>query len=322
MSPRTLSRILIGYMVCAFGWWAVHLWRSNDELFALEKKVLEDKYRERGVNITALQETKEYLAVSKKWRKRRRMILSEGIFFTACLVAGLWIVNRSTNREVSLARQRRNFLLSITHELKSPIAGMRLVLETLGRRELTKEQREKLCHNGVNDATRLQNLVEDLLLAARLEDKWQAFPEPIDLYKLASDIAANLRVRFPVANIRIEVSEDAPPVQADKPGITAIIQNLLENAVKYSPDGAPVVLSASQNNGKLTMLVTDQGKGIPAMEKEAVFEKFYRIGDEETRQTKGTGLGLYIVKQVLKAHGGNITVSDNTPQGTIFTVNL
>lgn len=322
MSPRTLSRFLIGYMVCAFGWWAVHLWRSNDELFALEKKVLEDRYQERGVNMTALQETKEYLAVHKKWRKRRRMILSEGIFFTACLVAGLYIVNRSTNREVSLARQRRNFLLSITHELKSPIAGMRLVLETLGKRELNKEQRENLCHNGVNDATRLQNLVEDLLLAARLEDKWQAFPEPVDVGKVASEIASNLRVRFPQANIRIDVPEDAPPVQADKPGLTAIIQNLLENAVKYSPPGAEVTFRTNQKNGRFHFSIADQGQGIPDSEKEAVFEKFYRVGNEETRQTTGTGLGLYIVKQVVKAHGGTITVGDNIPQGTVFTINL
>jgi len=235
MSPRTLSRFLIIYMVFAFGWWAVHLWRSNDELFKLETRVLEDNYRERGVNLTALQQTKEYTAAHKKWRKRRRMILSEGIFFTACLIAGLWIVNRSTNREVSLARQRRNFLLSITHELKSPIAGMRLVLQTLGKYELNKEQREKLCSNGVSDASRLQNLVDDLLLAARLEDKWQAFPEPVDLRTLANEIASNLKVRFPQANIRIEMPDDLLPVQADKPGLTAVVQNLLENAVKYSP---------------------------------------------------------------------------------------
>lgn len=322
MSPRTLSRFLIIYMVFAFGWWAVHLWRSNDELFKLETRVLEDNYRERGVNLTALQQTKEYTAAHKKWRKRRRMILSEGIFFTACLVAGLWIVNRSTNREVSLARQRRNFLLSITHELKSPIAGMRLVLQTLGKHELNKEQREKLCSNGVSDASRLQNLVDDLLLAARLEDKWQAFPEPVDLRTLASEIALNLKVRFPQANIRIEMPADLPPVQADKPGLTAVVQNLLENAVKYSPTAAPVIFTAEQRNGKLSFRIADQGIGIPTAEKEVVFEKFYRIGNEETRQTTGTGLGLFIVRQVVKAHGGNIIVTDNTPLGTVFTVNL
>jgi signal transduction histidine kinase len=322
MSPRTLSSLLIGYMVFAFGWWAVHLWRSNDELFALEQQVLEDRYRDKGVNLTALQETKEYVTAYKKWRKRRRMILSEALFFTACLAVGLRIINRSTNREVALARQRRNFLLSITHELKSPIAGMRLVLETLGKRELTKEQREKLCQNGVRDASRLQSLVDDLLLAARLEDKWQAMHEPVDLHALSHDIASALRVRYPHATITIEVPETMAPVQADKPGLTAIVQNLLENAVKYSPEGAPVVLSAFQTNGKCTLRVADQGVGIPDAEKEAVFEKFYRLGSEETRQTTGTGLGLYIVKQVVKAHSGSITVADNTPRGTVFTVTL
>lgn len=250
------------------------------------------------------------------------MIIAEGLFFTACLVWGLWIIRRSAAREVSLARQRRNFLLSITHELKSPIAGMRLVLETILKRDLSPEQRTPLLTNGLKDADRLQNLVESLLLAARLEDKWRPLLEPIAIEPLVMEIAEGLRVRFPEAHFKFNIPSGLPPVQADKMGLTAILQNLLENALKYSAPGSPVELTAEKTATKFRFLVSDQGQGIPDAEKQSVFEKFYRMGNDETRQNTGTGLGLYIVSQVLKAHGGRIEVTDNFPKGTIFSIEI
>jgi len=320
-----LSRILIGYMVLAFSWWAFHLWQQNERLFEAEKQLLEVHFahNNRGLNLSQMQETAEYQRIVREWQKRRRMVVSEGLFFVLCLAYGLYSINRSANREVKLARQRRNFLLSITHELKSPIAALRLVLETIGKRDLQREQLNTLTANGLKDAARLQQLVEDLLLAARLDDNWQPLPEPLDLAALAQDCAARLRVRFPKADIRVEVTEGLPPVQADRSGLTSIIQNLLENAIKYSPEGSPVSLSAEQSaGGKYRIQVADQGQGIPDTEKRAVFEKFYRLGNEETRRTTGTGLGLYIVEQVLRAHGGSVQVLDNQPRGTVFVVEI
>jgi len=321
---RRMSHFIIGYMVLAFGWWTYSLWQKNDREYELEKQVLEMHFtrKNQGVNLTQLRETAEYKKIERNWHKGHRMIMAEGLFFTACLIFGLWVINRSANREVTLARQRRNFLLSITHELKSPIASLRLVLETLGKRELPREQLEKLCKSGVKDANRLQQLVEDLLLAARLEDNWRPLPEPVDLPALARDLTAALKIRFPQANIQFHFPDNFPPVTADKSGLTAIVQNLLENAVKYSPEGAPIELSGEQKDGKLLLRVADQGRGIPDAEKKAVFEKFYRLGNEETRQATGTGLGLYIVNQVVKAHGGAIRVTDNKPQGTVFSIEL
>ena len=319
-----MSHFVIGYMVLAFGWWSYHLWQQNDKLFNIEKQLLEARFtrKNQGVNLTQLYETAEYKKIERNFHKGHRMVIAEGLFFTACLIFGLWVINRSANREVTLARQRRNFLLSITHELKSPIASLRLVLETIGKRELRREQLEQLCKGGLKDATRLQTLVEDLLLAARLEDNWRPLPEPVDLSALARDIAARLQVRFPQTNIVLNIPDNFPPLQADKSGMSAIMQNLLENAVKYSPEGASVELSAERLNDRVRLRVADQGRGIPDSEKHAVFEKFYRLGNEETRQTTGTGLGLYIVNQVVKAHGGSIRVTDNKPQGTVFIIEM
>lgn len=321
---RRMSHFVIGYMILAFGWWSYHLWHQNDLLFQSEKALIEARFtrKNQGINLTEMYATAEYKKVEHSWEKSRRMVIAEGLFFTACLIFGLWVINRSANREVTLARQRRNFLLSITHELKSPIASLRLVLETLFKHELSREQIEKLCKGGLKDAARLQTLVEDLLLAARLEDNWNPLPEPVDLRALARDAVAGLQVRYPQTSIRINLPEHFPPVQADKSGLTAIVQNLLENAVKYSPEGAPVEISAEKKDGRLQLRVADLGRGIPDHEKQAVFEKFYRLGNEETRQATGTGLGLYIVNQVVKAHGGTIHILDNKPQGTIFLVEL
>ena len=321
---RRMSHFVIGYMILAFGWWSYHLWHQNDQLFAAEKELLEARFarKNQGLNLTELYQTAEYRKNENKWRSNRRMVIAEGLFFTACLIFGLWVINRSANREVTLARQRRNFLLSITHELKSPIASLRLVLDTVYKRDLQREQFEKICKGGLKDAARLQTLVEDMLLAARLEDNWRPLPEPVDLPAIVRDAVSRLLIRFPQASIHLKFPDNLPLVQADKSGLTAIVQNLLENAVKYSPEGAPVEVSAERQNGKLQFRVADQGRGIPDHEKQAVFEKFYRLGNEETREATGTGLGLYIVNQVVKAHGGSIRILDNQPRGTVFLLEI
>ena len=313
----TLSHFVIGYMILAFGWWSFHLWKQNDRLLERDKQIIALRFPG-----TQMEATNDYTIAKNAWKSGRRMVVSEGLFFTACLVWGLWVIRRSVGREVTMARQRRNFLLSITHELKSPIASLRLVLETMIKRSLTPEQRTPLLSNGLKDAARLQELVESLLLAARLEDNWRPLQEPLNFAALAKEVVESLRVRFPEADFRLKIPADLPLVQADKMGLAAIVQNLLENAVKYSPEETPVELSAEHIGGKFRLQVADQGQGIPDSEKKAVFEKFYRMGNEETRDSTGTGLGLYIVNQVLKAHGGSIRIADNMPRGTVFIVEI
>ncbi|MFN4079335.1 MAG: sensor histidine kinase [Saprospiraceae bacterium] len=321
---RHLSSFIIGYMTLAFGWWAIQLWRVNDDLFAAEYRQLEltQNVDRRGVNQTRLEAGAEYKAIVARRDKHRRMVLAEGVFFTFCLAVGLWLINRSAQKEVQLARQRRNFLLSITHELKSPIASLRLILDTFYKRALERAQQQKLAHNALRDAARLQALVEDLLLAARLDSEWTPHREPIDLDQLTCNLVESLRVRFPDAQFVIEADPNLTPLSADKNGVTSVIHNLLENAVKYSPNGSPVCISLKRNGSKRIIEVRDQGKGIPPEEREKIFEKFYRMGNEETRESTGTGLGLYIVRQIVQGHGGRVVISDNQPRGAVFTIEI
>jgi two-component system phosphate regulon sensor histidine kinase PhoR len=121
----TLSHFVIGYMILAFGWWSFHLWKQNNRVFERDKTIVALRYPNQDPLYI-----EDYKIAQKNWESGRRMVIAEGLFFTICLVWGLWVIRRSASREVSLARQRRNFLLSITHELKSPIASLRLALET------------------------------------------------------------------------------------------------------------------------------------------------------------------------------------------------
>lgn len=316
LSVTKLSYFVIGYMLLAFAWWALHLWHQNDRAFDREKRLITLQIADKTARSEA------YRLAEKSWISGRRMVVAEGVFFTACLAWGLWVIRRSAAREVSLARQRRNFLLSITHELKSPIAAMRLVFETLSRRALSPEKSAPLLANGLKDADRLQNLVESMLLAARLEDNWRPATELLDFVQIARESVESLKVRFPNANMAVDFTQEHIGVQADRLGLTAVVHNLLENALKYAPEGTLVLLRAAQKDGHLHFSVADRGPGIPDNEKQTVFEKFYRMGNEDTRETTGTGLGLYIVSQVVKAHRGHIRILDNKPQGAIFEVKI
>ncbi len=319
MSLSRLSYFVIGYMILAFLWWAFHLWEQNERLYFQQLVLLEYRYPEQTGSV--LRDT-DYNKIRGAWESGKRMIVAEGLFFTVCLVFGLWIIRRSADREVSLARQRRNFLLSITHELKSPIASLRLGIETMTRRSLRDDQRETLLKNGLKDTDRLQGLVEELLLAARLEDKWKPSLEDVNLKSLLEDCREAMLARSPGAEIIVSAPDGWPVIRADHTGISAVVRNLLENALKYAPGSAPVRVTVSKPDGKCRITVADQGPGIPDSEKKRVFEKFYRIGNEETRKATGTGLGLFIVSQIVKAHGGRIELNDNTPSGAVFVVML
>jgi signal transduction histidine kinase len=315
---RWITSFVIGYMALAFLWWAIQLWRENNRSFDLGLAVLHAQYPPSGPE--DILQLNEYQQLRQRWEKNRRMVFAEGLFFTLCLAFGLYMINRSVKREIDLTRQRRNFMLSITHELKSPIAAVRLALETIGKWDLNRGQLDQLCHRALKDNARLQGLVEDLLLAARLESNWMPSREVVDLIALAGDAILSIKTRFPQANISTHIADGLPPQMLDKAGITSVMLNLLENAVKYAPESQPVALViALENHGKLLALeVHDQGYGIPDAEKQSVFEKFYRIGNEETRSATGTGLGLYIVQQVVRGHGGRIQLFDNKPQGSVF----
>ncbi|MBK9017427.1 MAG: GHKL domain-containing protein [Saprospiraceae bacterium] len=312
----------MAYMLMAFAWWSLLLFTKNQDAFYAKRDLMKIGMVAEGrvKSDTEFEQTVDYQELAKKYQRQERMIFGEALMFVLTLLAGLWFINQGYQKEVKANQQRRNFLLSITHELKSPISSIRLVLETLLRRELPKEKANLLATSALRENERLHELVENLLLSAKLETAYQPHFEEINLAALLEDLMAKLADRHPEAVIALEKPDDFPMVKMDRQGIISMATNLLENAIKYADDRPEIEVRLFYDKNKVTMEFADNGPGISDKEKKRVFEKFYRIGSEETRKTKGTGLGLFIVQQVVKAHNGRIQVLDNQPKGTVFKI--
>ena len=321
---RIISYLVIFYMLLAFSWWTVLLHTKNRDAFLAKNELLK-------LSLIAKNEIKNeeeflknsfHIELRDAYKRQEWMILGEASVFVLSLLIGIVFINRGYHKEILAAKQSSNFLLSITHELKSPIASIRLGFETLQRKKLSEEQSLVLLKNGINDTDRLNNLVSDLLLSARLESTYQLNTELFSLEILIEECIQLLKQKFPSAIIKVNLIQEIPEILADYSAIRSVIINLLENAVKYSDSVPEINIGLTSTNERGNIEVSDKGIGIDQSERKKVFEKFYRVGNEDQRKTKGTGLGLYIVDQIVRAHNGTITVSSNQPKGTIFNIFL
>ncbi|MFN8776556.1 MAG: sensor histidine kinase [Flavobacteriales bacterium] len=251
------------------------------------------------------------------------MIAGEGTVFLILLFIGFRTIRRTVRRELHLAGMQRTFLLAVTHELKTPVAAVKLMLETLNSREMSDEQRRKLVADALKETNRLEGLTGNILLATRLEqgqDQGELTSTDLSTMLLGETTRfANLyqSQRTVTHSIQPEVVVSGEPEL-----LRAVCFNLVENAIKYTPPGGHVSVDLHLEGEEAVITVSDNGAGIPDEEKERIFTKFYRSGNEQVRRHKGTGLGLYIVASSLRLHHGRIEVSDNRPQGSTFTARL
>ncbi|MET3113916.1 signal transduction histidine kinase [Pedobacter sp. CG_S7] len=253
---------------------------------------------------------------------RMAMIMGEGSVFLFLLCIGAYFLHQSIIKENRLHEQQTNFLLSVTHELKSPLAAIKLSLQTIVKRDLDKARQTSLLNNSLKDIERLDDLVENMLLATKIENRSYSFPkEEFDFSELVIKIADRLQIHTCGCEQSIHAAiQQGVKITGDPFALASVVTNLLENAVKYSGPCANVSVELSTLNGHPFLVVADNGPGIPDEEKMLIFDKFYRVGDERVRKAKGTGLGLFIVKEVLQNHDADISVKDNVPKGTIFEV--
>jgi two-component system phosphate regulon sensor histidine kinase PhoR len=251
------------------------------------------------------------------------MIMGEGSVFILVFLLGAYNLHTSINKERRLQEQKRNFLLSVTHELKSPLASIKLYMETIQKRKLDHAQIIDFTGKCLLDVDRLNDMVENMLLASKIENRSYSFPkEQFNLSILVDSVVNRLQINkcdFSQQLINAEI-EPKVEITGDKFALTSVVTNLIENAVKYSQPCAEVNVKLFRKDGQVYLMVADQGIGIADNEKSRIFDKFYRVGSEDTRNTKGTGLGLYIVKQVLEKHEASIRVKDNIPEGSVFEV--
>jgi signal transduction histidine kinase len=310
MRPRShrttllLFGLLALYIVLQFLWWTVLLLRKDRESVEL------------ALSLQALG-----LGPDRPIDTERgtRMILGEGSVLLLLLLTVLLLTFRAIRRDLALARIQHNFLLSVTHELRTPIAAIKLQLQTLARQGLTTEQREMLRTQAVEEADRLAHLTDKVLMATRADEGG------LELHPVRTDIMDLLRQSVERARTQLALHHtlqlDGPAellAQVDPQALRSIVDNLIENAAKYAPAGTTieVAVTAGQDGWRLT--VADEGPGIPEEDRQRIFEKFYRGGNEETRRAKGTGLGLYIVQRLVRQSGGSIVVRSRAPQGAIF----
>lgn len=254
---------------------------------------------------------------------RKGMILGEGMMFIMVFLVGAYFLHKSLNKEAKLHKQKKNFLLSVTHELKSPLASIKILLQTIQKRDLNREQILNFIDKSLLDVERLDDMVENMLLAAKIENRSYSFPKAeFNLSVLVDSIVNRLQISKCDCNQQIIAAELEPNVKitGDKFALTSVVTNLIENAVKYSNPCETVFVKLFEKEGRIIFQVADHGIGIADNEKNRIFERFYRVGSENTRNTKGTGLGLYIVKEVLDKHQASIKVKDNRPAGSIFEV--
>jgi len=307
--------LLVAYVVIQFLWWSYLMVNQNNDIYHLKSEINVLK----GESLNEVMEKGNEL--NEKLHTKWVMVASEGSVFVALLLLGIYQIRKTFNKEAALAQQQKNFLLSVTHELKSPIASTKLQLQTLQKHELDRNKQKEIISNAISDTNRLNNLVENILLAAKIENNVYSLHK--EEFNLSEYITEGLNQTIASFNYKQKVVLNIEPniyMKIDRTNFPSIILNLFENAIKYSPEGSTITISLKKQHHKIILTVADEGTGISSSEKKSIFQKFYRIGNEETRKTKGTGLGLYIVDYLVEQHNGTISVKDNIPKGSIFEV--
>jgi signal transduction histidine kinase len=250
-----------------------------------------------------------------------------GIVFFALIITGLVLNTIFLVREVRRNEQQDAFVNAVTHELKTPIASIKLYLETLKTREVAPEKRREFYDTMLVDTNRLLTTVEQVLHAGSIRDGRRLLNiEEIDVFKLLRESVAIVQTRYnlPEKTLEFRRSENAITVRGDESELQAAFTNLLDNAVKYSPKGAKIFIEARNADKKTTEIsIKDSGIGIAPKEAKSIFKRFYRVPGLATQKAKGTGLGLYIVRAIVKKHNGKIRVeSEGEGKGSTFIVQL
>ncbi len=305
--------VFLTYMIAAFIWWYVSLEKQNSEIATV-------KFQSIRLNDPALyQKVKSIEAFEAR---KTKQYIYEGVTFLFLFLLGAIYVYRSLLKQLRYSNQQQNFMMAVTHELKTPIAITQLNIETLLKRELDPAQKKMLIENTLKETHRLDALCNNILLASQLDmGKYESNMQDVDLSDIVQKLVDSFQERFDQRELITTITPSVF-IQAEPLLIQLLVNNLLDNAHKYSTLSSPITVQLTTKENQISLTVKDEGVGIPMEERVKIFEKFYRIGDESTRTTKGTGLGLYLCKKIIEFHQATITVDANLPNGSIFTINF
>jgi len=252
-------------------------------------------------------------------------VLGVGVALLVTVLAGVIVYLALTVKAIALSQRQSNFIDSVTHELKSPLASLKLYLQTLTRRSVPADRQDEFHRVMLQDVERLDGLVNHLLDAARtIHRRPAATADLTRLEPLLEQVRAAVIQRHGVDEEAVQLAcEPDIRVQGREADVEIVFRNLLDNAVKYSLPDPRVEVTAAAARGTATVRVADNGPGIPLAQRRAIFQRFVRLGSELERSTPGTGLGLFLVRSLVRQMGGRVTAKGRlTERGSIFEVEL
>jgi len=307
--------LLLVYIIAALIWWYISLENQNIRMAHLQSE---------NIGLTEVKDSGAYLEkINQVVHERKRnslKFIAEGLTFLLLTITGAVFVYRSIRRQLELKAQQENFMMAVTHELKTPLSVTKLNLETLQKHTLEIQQQQKLIRITLNEISRLNTIINNILLSSQLDSAGYAHAdEELDLSRLFHDCIQDFRNRFPDRIFQEQIEPDQD-LKGDDLLLQILINNLLDNAVKYSPKGKPIHCHLKKTDHLLVLSIIDEGDGIEGSELHRIFEKFYRPGNELTRKTRGTGLGLYLCRKIAAEHNADISVTKNTPSGSNFAI--
>ncbi len=305
---KIVSIVVAIYLLLALAWWSILLLRKNDQIESLRIENLK-LYQEKQLgiaNYTVLDDP-DYSPIISDAQKQRFMIYGESAFFCISLIIGLWIIWSSANRIIKTNKQQNNFLLAITHELKTPVASIKLILQTIIKRDLSPVKIKELSEKAHSENKRLDSLINNVLLSTRLIDGYEFNLENISLDGVLEKSIEKVSTRYPDKHIQLKFDQSKISVKGDKIALDICFCNLIDNACKYADHDVVIETKLAESQAKI--IIENDGSTIAKADRESIFQKFFRGGDELHRTTKGTGLGLYIVKEILSNHFGTIQYS-------------
>src|SRR4029079_7842438 len=240
--------------------------------------------------------------------------------FLSVILIGAFFLYHAVMRQIRIQRQQQNFMMAITHQLKTPIAIARLNMDTLQKYQLDDARKEKIVKSSIQEINRLNTLTANILVSAQLEGgSYLLNKEHLDFSRVVQESLQDFESRFPHRSWKKSIEPDLR-VFGDPILMQILINNLIENAVKYSPPDSVVEILLNRIDDQGILEVRDEGPGIPKKEWKRIFQKFYRVGNEDTRTTQGTGLGLYLCRKITLDHRMRLEVADNYPRGSLFKV--
>jgi signal transduction histidine kinase len=310
--------LLLLYILAALIWWFLSLEKQNQHLTDL--RIIELNFKKNILEPAKFE--KEYLKIQNDSDRNTKKYIAEGITFMILILIGAFFVYRSVRRQFRMQYQQQNFMMAITHELKTPISVAKLNLETLQKYQLDAEKQNKLIRMTLQETARLDTLINNILVSSQLEGGGYIFSkEELDFSSLFKDCVREAKSRYPER----EFLEDIDPeieIAGDPLLLQIMISNLIENAVKYSPKEKTITCKLKRAGSDIIMNIIDEGIGVADSEKSKIFEKFYRTGSEATRKTQGTGLGLYLCSKIAADHNADISVTNNVPCGSNFAIHF